>query len=122
MNRETVQLLARQGKPLPVRLFLAAASPPETRGESDRFHELNNNDLISKLAEYNGTPQELLDHAELMALLLPTIRADFKLIETYSPERIVPLDVSVDAIIGSGDRTLRAEEADQMAKPHDSQF
>lgn len=108
---ELAHLLARQGKLLPFRLYLAATSPPETRDKDERFHELNDDDLISKLSEYNGTPQELLDHKELMALLLPTIRADFKLIETHTPGQIVALPIPIDVIIGSEDSGVVAEDA-----------
>ena len=38
------------------------------------------------LQDYNGTPPEVLASKELMASLLPTIRADFKLAETYDLE------------------------------------
>lgn len=110
---ELAHLLVEQGRALPRRLFLAATSPPETRDEDERLHVLNDDDLIAKLSEYNGTPQELLDHKELMALLLPAIRADFKLIETHSPERIVPLPIPIDVIIGSADSGVDAEDAVQ---------
>jgi medium-chain acyl-[acyl-carrier-protein] hydrolase len=119
---EMAHWLARQGRSLPQRLFLAAASPPETRERNHCFQVLSNDDLIAKLSEYNGTPREILDHSELMKLLLPTIRADFKLIETYSPDRIVPLAVPIDAITGAGDSTLRVQDVLQWQNHTSANF
>jgi len=44
-----------------------------------------------------GTPREVLEHEGLMQLLLPTLRADFELVETYrhaaGPPLACPLTV-----------------------------
>jgi surfactin synthase thioesterase subunit len=37
----------------------------------------------NRLRELNGTPEEVLQDAELMELLLPRLRGDFELSETY---------------------------------------
>jgi medium-chain acyl-[acyl-carrier-protein] hydrolase len=44
---------------------------------------LPKSELVKKLHEFNGTPVELLQNDELLDLMLPTIRADFELCETY---------------------------------------
>ena len=45
---------------------------------------LSDEDLIEEVRALNGSPRELLENQELMALLLPIIRADFHLNERIS--------------------------------------
>jgi hypothetical protein len=44
-------------------------------------------ELLEELRSFAGTPAEALNDPELMELVLPTIRADFKLVETYRQPR-----------------------------------
>lgn len=39
--------------------------------------------FIDELRRLNGTPEEILNNHELMMLLLPVLRADFSLFESY---------------------------------------
>jgi uncharacterized membrane protein len=50
-----------------------------------------------------GTPPEVLASAELMRLLLPSLRADFELCERYAFVEEAPLDVPVVAFAGTHD-------------------
>ena len=52
---------------------------------------------MAQLSRLGGTPQAVLDDAELMELLLPLLRADFKAIETWqaSPGPLLHTDVLV---------------------------
>ncbi len=79
---ETARALRSRGLPLHS-LWLSGAEAPHRRALKRRLHDLPERDLIEALRDYNGTPAELLDHAEMMELLLPGIRADFALSERY---------------------------------------
>ena len=75
---------ARQGVAQPHGFIASGARAPAMRGDTSRkLHLLDDPALIGALGDYNGTPPELLAHAELMELVLPTIRADFALSERY---------------------------------------
>ncbi|HEV2763818.1 MAG TPA: thioesterase domain-containing protein, partial [Pyrinomonadaceae bacterium] len=56
-----------------------------------------------ELKRYEGAPQEVLENGELMQLLLPTIRADFKVCETYEYAAEEPLGCPVSAFGGLSD-------------------
>lgn len=67
----------------PERLYLSASRAPHLNSTEPPKHLMTDPELIEELARFQGTPQAILDNAEIMALLLPTLRADFSMIETY---------------------------------------
>lgn len=70
----SLALLAIGGRASPE---LARLAPPIFNQDDSTF--------IQSLGELGGTPQEVLAEPDLMNLLLPTLRADFKAIETWVP-------------------------------------
>lgn len=93
---ELARHLRRTGRTMPVHLFASGSVPPCQRMLSRRLHELDDAALLSALRQYNGAPAAALDHPELMALMLPTIRADFALAADYryQPEPALPLPIT----------------------------
>jgi medium-chain acyl-[acyl-carrier-protein] hydrolase len=67
----------------PVQLFLSGRGAPHVRPAKPATFNLADDEFIVKLRELNGTPQELLEDAETMEVLLPILRADFEVVETY---------------------------------------
>ena len=67
----------------PVQLFLSGQGAPHLRPTGPATFGLSQDEFIVKLRELNGTPQELLEDAELTELILPILRADFEIVETY---------------------------------------
>lgn len=59
--------------------------------------------FIEELRKLNGTPENVLNNVELMSLILPCLRSDFKLVETYSFQETVPLNCDLFAFFGSND-------------------
>ena len=66
--------------------IISATKPVELLTQNKK-HMLNDDALIDVLKTYKASPEAVLESRELMDLLLPTIRADYQLIETYkAPE------------------------------------
>ena len=65
---------------------------------------------LDKLRELNGTPEEVLRHPELRELLIPILRADFEVCETYVYPAEPPLDCPISAFSGLGDDYVNREE------------
>lgn len=97
---ETARGLARAGATLPTHLFVSGCQAPRFRDASKSHHLLDDAALVEVLADYNGTPPEILADQDLMAMLLPIIRADFALAETYRYQPSVPLSVPIVAFAG----------------------
>lgn len=94
---ELARYCKRNYLPMPVHLFVSGCSAPQFRRPSRQMHELDDNAFIDVLRDYNGSPPEVLANTELMAFLLPTIRADFALVDNYiyRPSPLLTLPVSV---------------------------
>ncbi|GAA4432483.1 alpha/beta fold hydrolase [Actinokineospora soli] len=69
--------------------------------------------VVAELDLLGGSQPDAFADPELRALLLPVVRADFELIETYCPPPAPPLDLPVLALCGSADpRMTPAQSAD----------
>jgi medium-chain acyl-[acyl-carrier-protein] hydrolase len=108
---ELTRHCARVGLPMPVRLFASGCAAPQRRGAEKALHRLPDDELIAALADYNGTPPELLAHRELMALLLPMLRADFSLVGNYVYQNAPLLNVPITVLAGKDDQHVTFEQA-----------
>ena len=100
---EVVRALRRRGAPLPLRLFVAGLSSPETSRPGHR-HRLDDRALADELRRFGGTPPRLLEDEELLRHVLPILRADFAVIETWQPADEAPLPLPITAFAGADDR------------------
>ena len=105
---ETAHELNRKKLNIPRHLFTAASRAPHLsrREDESSYHDLPDNDFIGKLKEMGGTPQEVLDNQELLELMLPIIRKDFKAYETYTNANEKPLECPITAFGGELDRLV----------------
>jgi medium-chain acyl-[acyl-carrier-protein] hydrolase len=105
---ELAHQLRRQGARLPEHLFLSAYRSPDTTPD-EPLHALPEPALIKKLLELEGTSQEILAHAELRQILLPLLRADFAVCESYQYIAREPLDRPITVLGGDQDKRVRQE-------------
>jgi len=106
---------------LPVRLIVSAGPAPQLRRRSTPVHNLPEKEFVAELRRLNGTPIELLNHAELMEIMLPLLRADFAVYETYEYSLAPALDCPITAFGGSEDRRItQADLAAWSAQTNDS--
>jgi surfactin synthase thioesterase subunit len=107
---ELARLCRRYSGVQPSRLFVSGCNAPRHLNPSRNLHKLPDAGLIEALRGYNGTPPELLEHRELMELVLPAVRADFALVEEYSYELQPLLQIPLTVLGGrSDDRTAAAQ-------------
>lgn len=93
----------------PAHLFVSACRAPHIPDPDPPTHTRSDAEFIEHLRELNGTPTEVLDHPELMALMLPLLRADFEAVETYRYEAGPPLGCRVSAYGGLTDSEVKRE-------------
>ena len=103
---ELARTLREQGAPQPMQLFVSAAAAPGTVSPEPPLHRAAEADIRQRLRTLNGTPEELLADDELMTLMLPVLRADFAILETYEYRDEPPLDVPITVFAGQRDRTV----------------
>lgn len=80
---EMARAIERRAGPRPRHVFVTGALPPRLPRRAHAHHLLGDAALTAQLALMNGTPAEVLADTELMAIVLPCIRADFAVCETY---------------------------------------
>lgn len=107
---EVARYLQFQHLPQPVHLIASGTSAPQKRTPPDNLHLMSDNDLIVELGKYNGTPPEVLAHRELMELVLPCIRADFALVETYQYRPMPLLTLPLTVFSGRLDDRVSEEQ------------
>jgi medium-chain acyl-[acyl-carrier-protein] hydrolase len=113
---ELARCCARHSLAMPLGLIVSGASAPQFEKPARNLHVLPDNELIDALRDYDGSPPEVLEHRELMELLLPMIRADFQLIETYRYRAGHPLDLALTVFVGDADAQAVQESAPHWQK------
>jgi medium-chain acyl-[acyl-carrier-protein] hydrolase len=89
--------------PGPLHLFVAAHRAPQLPQAHPELHRLPEPAFIDALEHLGGTPTTVRQHAELMQLMLPMLRADFALCETYAYSPETPLSCPITAFGGEQD-------------------
>jgi medium-chain acyl-[acyl-carrier-protein] hydrolase len=89
----------------PVHLFVSGRPGPRTV-RSRPANTLSDSEFLELLWAYNGTPEEALANPELMELMLPVIRADFSVSQSYVYTPEPPLDCAITAFGGLHDETI----------------
>lgn len=90
-------------------LIIAAGKAPCLR-ENNPIHKLSDNDFIREIGRFSATPNSILQSKELMDVFLPTLRADFKLDETYHRSNVQKVNLPILALMGEDDSELTIEE------------
>ena len=104
--------LRRRGQTLPLHLFVSGRRAPQLPTRDEPIHDLPEPEFIERLRDLNGTPEEVLQHAELMKLLTPLLRADFAVNETYSYAEEEPLEPGISAFGGLADSDVKREDVE----------
>jgi medium-chain acyl-[acyl-carrier-protein] hydrolase len=106
---ELARALRERGQPQPAHVFVSATAAPGTPPTRPSIHDAPDAEIKRRLRTLNGTPQELLDNEELMELMLPTLRADFSVLETYEYREAPPLSVPITVFGGVADPVVPQE-------------
>ncbi|NWF50276.1 MAG: thioesterase [Ignavibacteriaceae bacterium] len=91
-------------------LYVSAQSAPHLEREPKVTYNLPSEEFIEVLRSLNGMPDELLSNTEMMQIMLPILRADFAICETYQFTSGSPLNCSITAIGGAEDDKVEIAE------------
>jgi medium-chain acyl-[acyl-carrier-protein] hydrolase len=104
---ELARQLRRENSENPAHLFVSGARAPQIPDPDPPIHQLPDSAFVEELRRLNGMPDEVLQNAELMQVVLPTLRADVTMCETYvysADEE--PLSCPISAYGGQEDRKV----------------
>ncbi|MGW6732366.1 thioesterase II family protein [Streptomyces sp. NPDC055013] len=111
---ETARRLRALGAPLPDRLFLSGMRAPGLPDRDPR-HTLPDDELLAT-ADFDGVDPELQE------LLLPLLRADLTLCETYTHQAEAPLPCPLTVLAGSDDHSVDETELTDWRKHTSADF
>jgi medium-chain acyl-[acyl-carrier-protein] hydrolase len=86
-----------------IHLFLSGYPAPVSAMGRRWEHSLSDQDLIAALMRYGGTPAAVIERTELMAAILPALRADLALVENYCPVPGTHVKCPITVFSGAGD-------------------
>lgn len=93
----------------PRALFVSGRRAPQIKSDEPVTFDLPEDEFISELRRLNGTPKEVLEHPELLQLMMPILRADFELCQTYSFTNAAPLNCPIFVFGGLQDEDVPRE-------------
>lgn len=102
----------RRKKPGPSHLLVSGRRAPHTREPVPPLHSLPEAELITVIRRMGGTPDAVLREPELLALLLPGIRADLAVNEVEPFVPAPPLSCPIAAFGGVDDERATTIELD----------
>lgn len=94
----------------PDHLFISGRRSPQVPRIDPYIHDLPEPEFIAELEHLNGTPREVLEHKELMEMLIPMLRGDFSVCHTYKYVPGVPLRCPMTVLGGTHDESTPREQ------------
>lgn len=94
----------------PTEIFFSGSKPPSIMRTRETIYTLPDYDLLQKVMEFGGTPEELVNNKGLLQIFLPILRNDFRILETYHyQERQKKIECDVTILNGKQDFTNKDE-------------
>lgn len=97
----------------PRRLVLAGCAPPGLPRPTPALAGLPDAELVSGLRNYGALPDEVVNSPSLLGLLLPMVRADLALAESWSRRPARPVRVPLTVLSGLADPIAPAAQCQQ---------
>jgi surfactin synthase thioesterase subunit len=97
------QLRISRGLRAPEAVIVASCRAPNLPGPLHDLELLDDRELAAALAGYGGLPVEILDRPDWLALLMPTVRDDLRIVQSYEPSDEPPIPCPLHIIGGLDD-------------------
>jgi medium-chain acyl-[acyl-carrier-protein] hydrolase len=94
----------------PAFLFVSGCRAPQLPNPHPLVYNLPPAEFLKRIREFQGTPEAVLQNAELMQLLVPLLQADLTVFETYTYMPGSRLDCPISAFGGLEDSEVSYEE------------
>ncbi|NEB37388.1 alpha/beta fold hydrolase [Streptomyces sp. SID14515] len=118
---EVTRRLEQEHGIVPLTLFASGRRAPSiSRPES--VHRLPDSDVVKEIGLLDGTDSALLSDPELLQMVLPAIRGDYKAVETYAFRPGPRLQCPIHAILGDADPRVSVEDAEAWAEQTSGSF
>ena len=120
---EVTRELAARGAQLPRYLMVSARRPPHMADSQSPLRNLSDTEFVEEIMRrYGGIPSEVLRERDILAMLLPALRADIAALENHRPPRRTPLPCPIVAFGGSDDALTPRSHLEAWRAETDSNF
>ena len=116
VSYEFARRLQREGRVGPAQLFVSGCMAPDLKITDEPTYNLPEPEFIAELRRLQGTPAGVLDNSELMQLMMPILRADFKASQTYEYVAGPPLQCPISAFGGLNDEMVTREKVEGWSR------
>ena len=107
---EVARRFSESSRPAPSCLLVSGRRGPRLPSRHRIIFGLPDREFLDEVGRLGGMPREVLDEPDVLQMVLPTLRADYELSETYRPMPGGRLACPVAAYMGSADPEVTASE------------
>jgi medium-chain acyl-[acyl-carrier-protein] hydrolase len=101
---EIASTLTKRESIAPCHLFVSSRRPPHIWDSGSNMHTLPDDEFVNEINHrYGGIAGEVLEATDLLALLVPVLRADMAALETFRPSKSAALPYPISAFGGAQD-------------------
>ena len=110
LSFELARELRRKNYPVPAYLFVGGCRPPQIPDLDSPIYRLPETKFVQALSSYKGIPEQVMQDSQLMQMCIPTLRADFEILETYFYTKEEPLESHIYAFGGLEDSKVSRQQ------------
>nr|WP_285405768.1 alpha/beta fold hydrolase [Luteibacter sp. ME-Dv--P-043b] len=103
---ELIRKLESEGRLVPSHFIASGCRPVHLADDATPMWPLSHDEFVARLTQYEGMPSELLNDKDVMALIVPTLRADFRVAETHRNTINDTISVPATVIVGNADPSV----------------
>ena len=107
---EVLRILQQKGQAMPETAILGAHRAAHLPPKRQPMSTLDDASFLAKLTTFGGFPDEVLQSQELLQFVLPTLRADFALCDSYPFTPGPALDCPLALIAGRHDQEVNPQD------------
>jgi surfactin synthase thioesterase subunit len=111
LAHELAHALRDRGLPSPGHLILSGRKAPTVPNRFPQLQHFPDDVFVAEINNrYGGIAPEILEHQDLLKLLLPCLRADIAALEDFSVPARAPLDIPIAVFGGDSDRQTSVQD------------
>ncbi len=120
---EVLREIRRRGGPMPMHLLVSGSAAPQCPSDGwPIVREMNDDGVVHMLRRLGGTPESLLSDPGLLQMILPAVRADFSVKDSYRYQPEAPLDLPITVLAADRDPRAGSEQMAQWREQTTGQF
>lgn len=107
---EVARRLEREMGAVAVRLFVSGRRAP-SRHYDEYVHLRDDQGILTEVKALNGTDARVFDNEEIMRMSLPSLRGDYRAIESYRGGEGVQVSCPISMLVGDSDPRVTLDDA-----------